>query len=73
MKEATGELNATVVVVVAIAGLSAFFFTIIWPQMQNNNIKNTKCGVAICAKQPNNDGTVNCTYQGVALTCPFKG
>lgn len=73
MKEATGNLNATVIVVVAVGVLSAFFFSVIWPQMQANNIRNTKCSEAICGKNPNADGTVNCTYEGVNLTCPYKG
>lgn len=73
MKEATGELNATVIVVVAIGVLSAFFFTILWPQMRANHIRNTKCADAICGKQANSDGMVECEYEGVKLTCPYKG
>ena len=48
MKEATGELNATVVVVITIGILSTFFFTIIWPRLKGNLNANTKCASAIC-------------------------
>ena len=35
MKEATGELNMTVVTVVAIAAVGAFFYAFIWPGIKN--------------------------------------
>lgn len=73
MKEATGELNATVIVVVAIGVLSAFFFTTIWPQMRGNHIRNTRCADAICEAKANEDGMVNCKYEDISLTCPYKG
>lgn len=73
MKQATGELNATVIVVVAIGVLSAFFFTVLWPQMRANHIRNTKCSEAICGKTANSDGRVECRYKDVTLTCPYKG
>ncbi len=34
MKEATGELNMTVVTIIAIGAIVAFFW-ILWPQIQN--------------------------------------
>lgn len=44
MKEATGELNMTVITVVAIAAVGAFFYAFIWPGIQSslamNNCKN---------------------------------
>ena len=42
MKEATGELNGTLIVVIAIAALSAFFFTVIWPLIRQNLVNNKK-------------------------------
>ena len=36
MKEATGELNMTVVTVVAIAAVAAFFYAFVWPNIQNS-------------------------------------
>ena len=41
MKEATGELNMTVVTVVAIAAVGAFFYAFIWPSIQNGLKANT--------------------------------
>ena len=38
MKEATGELNMTVVTVVAIAAVAAFFYAFIWPSIKTNII-----------------------------------
>ena len=34
MKEATGELNMTVITVVAIAAVAAFFYAFLWPTIQ---------------------------------------
>ena len=36
MKEATGELNMTVVTVVAIAAVAAFFYAFVWPAIKAN-------------------------------------
>lgn len=41
MKEATGELNMTVVTVVAIAAVGAFFYFFIWPGIQTGLARNT--------------------------------
>ncbi len=41
MKEATGELNMTVVTVVAIAAVGAFFYAFVWPSIQASIKKNT--------------------------------
>lgn len=35
MKEATGELNMTVVTIVAVAALLAFFYLVIWPNLES--------------------------------------
>lgn len=48
MKEATGELNMTVITVVAIAAVAAFFYAFIWP-----SIKTTIAAQSICANGPN--------------------
>ena len=48
MKEATGELNATVVVVLAVSVLMAFFYYTIWPLIKTNFDKNSQCSKAIC-------------------------
>ena len=43
MKEASGELNMTVVIIIAIAAIAAFFTAVIWPNIRNslNNQWNT--------------------------------
>lgn len=87
MKEATGELNLTVVVVLIIAVLSFFFFSVIWPMIQSNFARNTKCDEAICECPGRDgdgnciipsDGLVDCYYRdknGTAqnITCTWKG
>ncbi len=80
MKEATSELNLTVIVVIIVALLSLFFFTILWPTIKNNFAKETKCDEAICPKEgetPQN-GEVTCTYRDKNgtehdITCAWKG
>ena len=46
MKEATGELNMTVITVVAIAAVAAFFYAFIWPAIKNNLNRQTLCSAA---------------------------
>lgn len=52
MKEATGEMNMTVVTIIAIGAIIAFFW-VMWPKIQDaingqwNNIGNTNNGYNI--------------------------
>ena len=48
MKEATGELNMTVVTVVAIAAVAAFFYAFVWPGIRNSITASTNCSQAQC-------------------------
>lgn len=80
MKEATSDLNLTVVVVIIVAMLSLFFFSVIWPKIHGNFSDNTKCSEAICPKPwtTPQDGLAECYYRdskGVAhdITCTWKG
>lgn len=80
MKEASGELNLTVVVVMAVAALMAFFYTLIWPTIKNNMTANTKCQAAVCKKceDPNGCSMVDCTYTDkkgnkTDMKCVWKG
>ena len=80
MKEATGELNMTVVIVLAVGILSVFFFAILWPSIKNTFIANSKCSDAVCDKSTLNNGIVTCKYydsegkqQGSSFTCAWKG
>ena len=43
MKEATGELNMTVITVVAIAAVGLLFTIFVWPMIQANLSLNTAC------------------------------
>ena len=36
MKAATGELNLTVITLIAIAAVIGFFIVVMWPQIQNS-------------------------------------
>ncbi|MBR5662966.1 MAG: hypothetical protein IKX00_04940 [Bacilli bacterium] len=80
MKEATGELNATLVVVITVGILSTFFFTVIWPLLKNNLHSNTRCSDAVCKKCDNGVSCkeVECSYKDKSgkehiITCPYKG
>lgn len=72
MKEATGELNMTVVTVVAIAAVGAFFYAFVWPgiksSLANNTCKNM-CPAAVgtqSAAKANKDENGDFT----SCTCP---
>ena len=58
MKEATGELNMTVVTVVAIAAVAAFFYAFVWPAIKNNLNRNTYCAAAYSC----NADRTSCSY-----------
>lgn len=79
MKEAMGELNMTVIVVVIIAGLSLFFFSFLWPRIRGDFTSKTKCDAAICpADERFGDGLVKCYYRDKTgqkhdITCTWKG
>lgn len=73
MKEATGELNMTVVTVVAIAAVAAFFYAFIWPSIKVNIINSTKCANAFNCTC--NNKTCECDYTDEngdvdSVTCP---
>ena len=65
MKEATGELNATLVVVVAVGVLTAFFYFTIWPMLKANLDHTAKCKKAWCESEPLSDG--------MSVVCHIKG
>ena len=58
MKEATGELNMTVVTVVAIAAVAAFFYAFVWPGIRASITNSTRCANA-----------VNCQCTGDTCQC----
>lgn len=65
MKEATGELNAGVVVLLAIGVLIAFFYYTIWPIIKND--LDQQCSKAICDACPAD--RYPCEY----VTCHMRG
>jgi hypothetical protein len=78
MKEATGELNSTLVVVIAVGLLAAFFYYTLWPILKNNMDQNSMCSQAWCDSHANDDGiTVKCHYKSgneiKDITCVWKG
>ncbi len=88
MKEATGELNMTVITVVAIAAVGLLFTLFVWPNIQANLAINTACAnidnngnyeTADNSINANDDGYVKCTsfnctatYNGRTFTSSCK-
>ena len=76
MKEATGELNMTVITVVAIAAVAAFFYAFIWPSIKKSILSQSVCsygqnysegtqgqaGYVNCGGVDSNTGTYSCAY-----------
>lgn len=62
MKEATGELNMTVVTVVAIAAVAAFFYAFVWPGIKKTIEASTYCAMASCDSN-------SCTTTGTKTKC----
>ncbi len=83
MKEATGELNMTVITLIAIAAIGAVFYFIVWPLVQRTLVTQTcrsTYGPDYSAVRGNEDGggTGNsqavvyewqCCLNGQAGTC----
>ena len=61
MKEATGELNMTVIAVVAIAAVGAFFYAFVWPAIQNNIKLSNACSTAGSGTYTDTENKVYCT------------
>lgn len=86
MKEATGELNMTVIVSISIGILAAFFFGVLWPMINENFQKNSQCNKAICncakttresiESETGKKNNCLCKEKSDSETtfyCPFKG
>lgn len=78
MKEAAGELNSAIIVVLAVGVLMAFFYYTIWPIIKTNLDNNSKCSKAICEKCSDKKGKcdyVECHLSGSNETfrCVYKG
>ena len=78
MKEATGELNMTVITVVAIAAVGAFFYAFIWPRVKSNISNSTECANAVCTScqtQGKNRVCTGCTSsdgEKTNMKCTYK-
>ena len=82
MKEATGELNTTIIVVLAVGVLMAFFYYTLWPIIRTNFDNNSKCSKAICEPCKDENGksrsdceTVKChlSDSNEMFECVYKG
>lgn len=79
MKQATGELNATVFVIMAVGVLMAFFYYTLWPILRDNFKRNSQCSKAVCEKCPSGRvcDTVTCHSKddpnGASFECVYKG
>ena len=77
MKEATGELNMTVIIAIAVAILAAFFYTILWPMIRTNFDSKASCSRAICEcdAKCKETGFGKCHLKGKnnEIRCPWKG
>lgn len=80
MKEATGELNMTVITVVAIAAVAAFFYAFVWPAIKNNITSSqyctqswdcTGCDGTTCTCKYCKDGGFDCETPS-EVKCPDK-
>lgn len=81
MKEATGELNATVIIFSAVALLTAVFFMLVWPIVKQGFYESASCAGAVC----DNGYITDSAHEGMAycynpqddskeiFLCPFRG
>lgn len=70
MKEATGELNMTVVTVVAIAAIGAFFYLLIWPSIKTGMALTSACNAAGNSEysMTTDDGSITCNNGSCTYT-----
>lgn len=76
MKEASGELNATIIVVLAVGVLMAFFYYTLWPIIRSNFDHQSQCSKAICEKCTTGKCEyVKCHLEGKKeeFECVYKG
>ena len=78
MKEATSELNLTVIVVISVGILMAFFFTVIWPMLNGNFTRESSCRKATCncSEATKNNNMCDCWVKDSSsehFSCPFGG
>ena len=77
MKEATGELNTTLITVLAIAMLLALFSTLIFPNVLKGLEGRASCADAVCDQGfiPNNYNSYcySPKNKDEVFQCPYRG
>jgi hypothetical protein len=76
MKEATGELTGSVIVVSAVAVLTVFFFTFLWPRViRKGLVDDATCANAVCDRGYNSNHMATCRHpeREEYFECPFRG
>ena len=76
MKEATGELNMTVITIVAIAALVAFLYLVIWPVIQTGMTLQSACsasGGKPYTQTFDDNSQVRCDGSGSNFYCEYNG
>lgn len=76
MKEATGELNVTLVVLMVVGLLMTFFYFTLWPMIKSSFEAKSQCSKAICDASTLKDGYVTChtkDNKGNTFKCVYKG
>jgi hypothetical protein len=77
MEKASGELNLTVITIVAIAAIAAFFYAFVWPAMRDSISTSQQCANAICPCEPSEGQTINCSGcmlpDGTTRSCRLRG
>lgn len=61
MKEATGELNVTVITVIALVAVGALFYAFVWPSLEAGIKRGSKCQTAYGCATSCNNGVRSCT------------
>ena len=79
MREATGELNMTVIVIVAVSAIAALFYAFIWPTIKGQINRTTYCSTAYNCTTSADGKTRTCSswYEGETLktgtlNCPTQ-
>lgn len=77
MNEAMGELNGSVIVLAAVALLSAVFFMVVWPMVKEGLKDDARCSDAVCYEGYNNNGMADCYNPSSSnkdtFQCPYRG
>ncbi|MBQ8659297.1 MAG: hypothetical protein IJ475_00455 [Bacilli bacterium] len=78
MKQAIGELNGSIIVILAVGALSAFFFSFAWPVLKGGMENRARCSDAICDNGFNANKRAYCyspsdPTKSDVFECPYRG